>query len=416
MATLRFAWMACSLACACGGSDGADGDTTGADGSTSSNTASGMGSTGTGTNAAGMGPSSTVSGMGTSASTTAGGAGGLTTSGETSATSSGATSGGGSSGSDSTASNGGSAGAGAGGTDGEPGTPVEEEVTELPFARGEHGVGALDGEVYVLGGFTPTVTASVQIFNPESNSWRDAADFPVVLHHPNVAAVGGMLYVLGFHATQAQRVADGSSYAYDPVADEWTARAPQPLGTDRGASCVTVYQDKVYVFGGTNDVALPDASVYDPEDDSWEVLPPMPILRHHCLAAVVDDRIYLVEGRDVVIEEVQPECYVYDPVEQTYTEIAPILTPRGGAAGGVLGGRIYVFGGEGNQDDPNGIFKEAEVYDPATDSWASLPDMTTPRHGFGAAIIGDRMYLPGGSTAQGIQATATHTVFYLDKP
>jgi N-acetylneuraminic acid mutarotase len=286
----------------------------------------------------------------------------------------------------------------------------------MPIARSEHGVAALDGELYVLGGFTPTVTSSVQVYSPEQASWRDAADFPVVFHHPNVASAGGLLYVLGFHAGSGQRAADGSAYAYDPETDSWTERAPLPLGTERGASCVTSFEDKIYVFGGTNDIALAEASVYLPAEDRWEALPLLPVARHHCIAAVVSDKIYIVSGRDVVIEEVQTESFVFDPVALSYEEVAPIPTPRGGAAGGELGGRIYVFGGEGNVNDDNGIFHDAEEYDPSTDTWASLPDMVVPRHGLGAAVIGDRMYLPGGSTSQGIDAKNTHTVFYFEAP
>jgi N-acetylneuraminic acid mutarotase len=293
-------------------------------------------------------------------------------------------------------------------------TPVEETLAPMPTPRGEHGVGALNGEVYVMCGFTPQVTSSMQVYTPATDSWRDAADVPVVCHHPNVATLDGKLYLLGFHAGSGQRMADGSSFAYDPAVDEWSDVAPQPPGTERGASCVTTYQGKAYLFGGTNDIALPDASTYDPVADEWAMLPPLPMPRHHCLAAVVNDLIYIVSGRDVVITEVHTQSFVYDPVAQSYAEVAPILTPRGGTAGGELGGRIFVFGGEGNVDDPNGIFHEAEVYDPASDSWASLPDMQVPRHGFGAAIIDDEIYLPGGSMSQGIDVTATNSGFYFE--
>lgn len=293
------------------------------------------------------------------------------------------------------------------------GEPTEEAVTAVPTARGEHGVGLLNGEVYVMGGFTPTVTSAVQVYSPTTDSWRDAADFPVVFHHPNVASVGEKLYVLGFHAGSGQRKGDGSSYAYDPKTDAWSEVTPMPPGTERGASCVTVYQGKVYLFGGTNDIALPDASTYDPATDQWDTLPFLPANRHHCVAAALNDKIYIVSGRDVIIEEVQAESYIYDPATQKYQEVAPILTPRGGAAGALLGGKIYVFGGEGNVDDPNGIFHETEVYDPATDTWASLPDMSVPRHGFGAAVIDNKIHLPAGSKSQGIDVVDTHTVFYL---
>jgi N-acetylneuraminic acid mutarotase len=297
-----------------------------------------------------------------------------------------------------------------------PGTPLEEELSSVPSPRSEHGVGALNGEVYVVGGFTPQVTDTVYAYNPELDTWRDVASFPVVAHHPNVASVGARLYVLGFHTGSGQRMGDGSSYAYDPMADSWSSLAPMPIGTERGASCTATHQDKIYIFGGTNDVALADASVYDPAGDTWTVLAPMPVARHHCIAAEWNDKIYIVSGRDVVIEEVQTASLVFDPVSQEYNEVAPILTPRGGAAGGRLGDRIYVFGGEGDVNDPVGIFHEAEAYDPATDTWEALPDMLIPRHGLGAAVIGDRMYLPGGSTSQGLAAQDRHTVFYLEAP
>ena len=43
----------------------------------------------------------------------------------------------------------------------------------------------------------------------------------------------------------------------------------------------------------------------------------------------------------------------------------------------------------GRQAHSSGVFSEVEVYDPATDSWESLPAMQTARHGYGAATVGD---------------------------
>lgn len=427
MSWVRHSPLACVLACACSADGGSSGkqatDTASSIGSGQVSSTSSSDASAGGASSVASATSTSTGGQNASGSTRAGdGAVGGSTTTVTASTGSVSTSS--TDTSTSTANGGGaatstdaSASTTAGGSSSGPeGSPVQEQRAAVPIARGEHGVGALNGEVYVLGGFTPTVTASVQAYSPEQDSWRDVADFPVVFHHPNVASVGGSLYVLGFHAGSGQRVADGSAYAYDPETDSWTERAPLPLGTERGASCVTTFEDKIYVFGGTNDIALPDASVYDPAEDSWEALPLLPMPRHHCIAAVVNDRIYIVSGRDVIIEEVQTESFVFDPETQSYEEVAPILTPRGGAAGGELHGRIYVFGGEGNINDENGIFHEAEEYDPSSDSWSPLPDMVVPRHGLGAAVIGDRMYLPGGSTRQGIQAQTTHTVFYFEAP
>lgn len=294
------------------------------------------------------------------------------------------------------------------------GEPTHQVLPALPSVRQEHGAAALNGEVYVLGGFTPQVTASVQAYSPASDTWRDVADFPAEFHHPNVAVVNGLIYVTGFHLGSSLRVADPRSYAYDPTADEWSERAPLPTGTERGSACVATLGDQIYLFGGASDRTLPDASVYDTMSDSWEVLPLMPALREHCLAAGINGKIYIVSGRSGSIQGVHVESWMFDPDTQMYTERAPIPTPRGGAAGGVLAGRIFVLGGEGNADSSDGIFTQVEAYDPVSDAWESFPDMLVPRHGYAAAVVDDRLYLPGGATQQGFGAAEDHTVFYFD--
>jgi N-acetylneuraminic acid mutarotase len=316
--------------------------------------------------------------------------------------------------------------AGTGGTGGGPGqeddagmeptgngTPTHEERMALRTVRQEHGAAALNGEVYVLGGFTPDVTSSVQAYDPEGNTWRDVADFPAQFHHPNVAVVEGLLYVVGFHVGMSLRDADGRVFAYDPAENEWLPRMSMPLGTERGSACVATLGTKIYLFGGASDVTLPDASAYDTMLDDWEQLPLMPELREHCQAAGIDGKVYIVSGRSGSIQGLEVESWVYDPDAQSYQERAAIPTPRGGAAGAVLGGRIFVFGGEGNADDPDGVFHEVEAYDPVSNTWESLPDMLIARHGYAAATVGDRIYLPGGATNQGFGATNNHTVFFF---
>lgn len=61
------------------------------------------------------------------------------------------------------------------------------------------------------------------------------------------------------------------------------------------------------------------------------------------------------------------------------------------------------------------IFGNVEIYNPATNSWRSLPFMPVPRHGIWAAVIGDKIYLPGGATAQNLRASDHNDVFIVDR-
>lgn len=368
---------------------------------TATQTASTTGGTSAATVSVAVGTTTGTTGGVTTAATSSGGSTSGTTGGE------GGADAGDTGGTSSTAS-------GTGGSPAVTGTPTEEDRIALPTVRQEHGAAALNGEVYVLGGFTPSASSSVQAYDPETDTWRDVADFPVVFHHPNVAVVGGKIYVAGFLLGSSLSDGDGRVFAYDPAADEWSPRASMPAGTERGSACVGTLGDDVYVFGGASQTTMPDASVYDTVADEWTPLPPMPALREHCVAAGIDGKIYIVSGRASSIQGIQTESWVYDPATQMYEERAAMPTPRAGGAGAVLGGRIFVFGGEGNSDDAEGVFHDIEAYDPATDTWEELPDMTIPRHGYAAAVVGDRIYLPGGATSQGFGATDFHTVFFFE--
>ncbi|NIV33838.1 MAG: hypothetical protein GWN58_31645, partial [Anaerolineae bacterium] len=51
------------------------------------------------------------------------------------------------------------------------------------------------------------------------------------------------------------------------------------------------------------------------------------------------------------------------------------------------------------------IFDQTEVYDPSTGTWFSLTPMPVPRHGIGAAAVGNRLIIPGGGTIAGLRET-----------
>jgi len=400
------------------------------------------GSPGAGTGGgAGTAPTAGMSGAGASGGTTGGTAGG-----SSGGTGGGGTGGGGGSGGDAGAVGGagaspgggagtggsagglsgaggaaaGTAGSGAGtsgsGGTGAVGTPTEEALEPLTGVRQEHAVVALDGEIYVVGGYVAnSISTSVIAYDPVADSWRDVADFPGPVQHPNAGVVGGKLYVAGWYMTTGTTSTSSQVFAYDPASDEWTEVAPMPLDTGRAAGCVAVDAGLMYVLGGAIDgTSVTHASRYDPVADEWETLPDVPEPREHCTAGAIDGTIYFVGGRVDEIVNIEADVWAFDPTAMAWTPKAPLLKPRAGMAGAVLGGKLFTFGGEGNPDSATGIFDNIEVYDPVANSWEALPPMLVPRHGFGAATLGDRIYLAGGATRQGGAASAENSVFYFE--
>ena len=47
------------------------------------------------------------------------------------------------------------------------------------------------------------------------------------------------------------------------------------------------------------------------------------------------------------------------------------------------------------------MLPDTDAYDIATNTWRTLAPMITPRHGMGAGVVEGKLYVPGGSGAQG---------------
>jgi N-acetylneuraminic acid mutarotase len=281
--------------------------------------------------------------------------------------------------------------------------------------RQEHSVVALAGEIYVIGGYNPNATASVQAYDPVARSWRAVGDFPQALNHANAAVVGDRLFVTGFYVGSSMSNTSRQVFEYDPDQDRWAERTPMPSGTERATGCVAVLGNEIYVFGGGRaGSTVTDASAYDTAADSWQSLPALPEAREHCAAGAIDGVIYIAAGRAGSITGFRPKTLAYDPATMTYAEKAPLPTPRGGIASAVLGGRLFVFGGEGNAAASSGVFPNIDAYDPRSNTWEALPPLEVPRHGYGAATLDGRIYLAGGATMQGFGAANDNSVFFFE--
>ena len=273
--------------------------------------------------------------------------------------------------------------------------------------RQEIGVAEVGGVVYVAGGFRGDTapTGTTEAYDIARDSWRFVAPLPEALHHPGAAALYGKVYVVGGYDASG---AVDSLWEYDPGADRWQRRASLP--TARGALAAVALDGRLYAIGGDRGRPVGELAAYDPQADAWETLPAMRHGRDHLAAGVVNGRIYIAGGRNgrdfamTVLEE-------YDPATRTWTERAAMLTGRSGIAGAGVGARFYVFGGEGNRGHPQGIFDAVEAYDPAQNAWTRLAPMRTPRHGINAAVVGTRVYLPGGATVEGFGVTTANEAF-----
>ncbi len=280
-------------------------------------------------------------------------------------------------------------------------------LAPMPDPRQEVGVAELNGKIYVVGGLPRT--NRVQQYDPATSSWKSVAPLPIDggVDHTAAASVGGKLYVMGGNTSSGPTSA---LFEYDPARDQWTRRASMP--TARNALAAAVMGAKIYAVGGAGATER-ELEVYDPATDSWLSRAPMPTGRNHLAAGAIKGKLYVAGGRtggDFRLSVLE----VYDPATDSWATKARIPTGRSGHAGAVVRDKFYTFGGEGNPNTPTGVFQEVEMYDPETDIWKLLDPMPTPRHGVGAASIGNRILVPAGATrAGGGSQTGTNEAFVV---
>jgi N-acetylneuraminic acid mutarotase len=80
-----------------------------------------------------------------------------------------------------------------------------------------------------------------------------------------------------------------------------------------------------------------------------------------------------------------------------WQERVPLPTPRAGLALAVYEGQLYAIGGETS----DGVVGSVTRYDPQSDTWVARASKPTPVTDARAALLGGRIFVPGGRAASG---------------
>jgi YVTN family beta-propeller protein len=276
-------------------------------------------------------------------------------------------------------------------------------VTTSPL-RGELYVGLIEGRVAVIDMASEAIEGSVNdvgafpffmSLNPEEDRLYVVSRFE---DHVAVADVAGRTKVDTIAVGDEPRgiiVLPLPACPSDPQPILWTVLFP--LSVARQEIAAAELGGRIYSIGGIGGASeatvetLTAVERYDPVDDVWEAVAPLPAPLHHPTAAVVGDKLYVLGGLQNLDFTPVDFVFAYDPGNDRWEPRAAMPAPRGAAAAAVIDDLIYVAGGY--RSAPVADFA---VYDPATDRWTVLPPMPTPRDHLGAAALAGKFYAVGG--------------------
>ncbi|MBC8160025.1 MAG: hypothetical protein H7Z42_02310 [Roseiflexaceae bacterium] len=270
-----------------------------------------------------------------------------------------------------------------------------------------------------------------------STSWSTAAALPNPRNHLAGVALNNKIYLIGgqqgeLEGTENQQDVD----VYDPATNAWSQVAGLPTPRGHISASTFVMSDRILVIGGSvNDGSSGDASrdvsLYDPQENVWLALPPLPAGRKTPVAGGVDTRIVVATGNEgapttttwvgalhttwekaaaaptalgevaggrvgnklYFVGEGDSATLAYNLSDNTWNSAAQLSQrPLAGNhhAAEVIDGKLYLFGGLGS-----GAGK-VQIYNPATDTWTLGTDMPFAAGSSASSLINGQVYVAGG--------------------
>lgn len=258
------------------------------------------------------------------------------------------------------------------------------------------------------------VAASADVPNV-TIEWSKISPMSKPRHSGATVVVDGTIYTIGGIEIGGAFEIRGTEYpmttcalveAYDPNTDTWTTKAslphlPEPPSYQpdgRKWLAAAVYQGKIYTFGGANisDEVKDSVDVYDIASDTWTAdIAKLPKPAVGMSAMTYGDKIYLFGG-SASTDFFKPEkyyydCYEFDPTTATIISKEDMPNLRFGTSTTVFNNKILVFGGISAVGNGN-----AQLYDPAADSWSFMEVVNWERLFWSGDAINDMVILVGG--------------------
>ena len=199
---------------------------------------------------------------------------------------------------------------------------------------------------------------------------------------------GGQSWTGGSHAT---------GWLFDPVARRWHRIAPAPLA-GRSLAAAVWTGDEVLVWGGYSGPAtFADGAAYDPATDTWRLLPAAPLSARAPVATVWTGTEMVVWGSGNRDQPGVRDGAAFDPHANRWRMIAPApvaLNDAGWPSPSTVwtGREMIVIGAllDGNnastRPDATGL-----AYDPAADTWRTLPPVRLSPQASAAAWTGSEV-------------------------
>lgn len=240
----------------------------------------------------------------------------------------------------------------------------------------------INGVVYACDG------ARIYKYDFLTNEYTIEATLPAQRIDPAVVAYGGEIYFFGGYMS--------GSYVNTAIAyntDTKTFRTLSNMITNRNSGVPSVYNSKIYIFSGFNNIstsakAYNKAEVYNPTTDSYSALADLPSDENRFDADTFDTEIFMFGGVDTRLAN-----WAYNPSTNIYRTL-----PASGMYNypGVVrkDSLLYILGGYGASP-----MKTVKSFNPLTNLYQTVDDMPNGRNEFTPVFTAGKILAISGNSS-----------------
>lgn len=290
----------------------------------------------------------------------------------------------------------------------------------LPQPTQEIYPAADDQHIFVAGGLSEDPNGIVlrdgfYRLSASQQQWQSLPVLPEPRHHAMLVARPDAVWMFGgfVEGQDGQWINTNNVLRFDRQTNRWQQKNPLPVALSETVS--VVLNDKIHLIGGRSPAGEANGrwhdhkdtdwhGVFEPKAGVWKTAAPLPTPRNSACAVAYAGKIHVIGGRQVDKGNLDTHEQ-FDPSSGKWTTLKPLPQAQAGLACVAYRHNIYVFGGEHFVGE-GGVFSEVWEYDIERQRWAQVSTMPIPRHGLGAVILADQVWLIGGAAKAGAAQTS----------
>jgi hypothetical protein len=209
-------------------------------------------------------------------------------------------------------------------------TGIMSSKSIIPSRKGMAPIVELNGKIYIINGYLTdndgkwtTLTKGVMVYDTATDTWDSTTDTNIARRLPGAVALNGKIYLFGGYDTE--RNVYESIEEYDPAANQWTLIAnylPCPID-----SKFLSMGDKIYSLGTDN---INQVFEYNPDLNQWNKHCNIPEAYFSIQAESLNGKIYVMAGKMTYSGSYSPNVLEFTPSVSEVVVSAPAFSIKGG--------------------------------------------------------------------------------------